>query len=763
MLLEHQEQQKFTIIITNKIVNKVITFLFFFCICPIYAQQQSNQDIKVGLVLSGGGAKGLAHIGALKIIDSLGIRVDYVAGTSMGSVVGSLYASGYSGKQIDSIFKKVDFDDIISDNLPREAKTFYERDNTEKYAITLPFEKFKIKLPSGLSSGQNNYNLLARLTLHVCDIDDFSKLPIPFFCVATNIETGEAFILDKGNLAQAITASSAFPSLFKPVVINNQILIDGGVVNNYPIDELKAKGMDIIIGVDVQDNLASRKDLTSAPDILFQINNFRTTNEMKIKSKKTDVYIKPNIDDFSVVSFSQGEAIIKNGAAAARHHISALNRIVAKQRTKRHYFKIRQVPDSLKINKIFIEGNNNYTRSYILGKLKIKSNEKISYKHFTSGVNNIVATHSFDNFTYKLSPNNTQEGFDLHIKVIESNTTAFIKLGLHYDDLYKSAALINLTKKRALFNNDVASFDFILGDNIRYNFDYFIDKGFYWSVGFKSRYNTFSKSISASLILDEDEIITTGLNKINVELSDITNQFFLQTLFRKDFALTLGVEHKRLKITSETFIDNNTNEEETTFEKSDFFGLFGKLKFDTYNNTHFPKEGFLFDGDFHLFLSSSDFNNDFSQFSFAKAKIGYALSLSDKLALNIGSQGGFKIGEDSNNSLNFALGGYGKNFINNFISFYGYDYLSITGSGFVKGFVDLDYEMFKNQHLIFSANFANVGDDIFSNGNWISTPDYTGYAVGWSAETFLGPIEVKYSWSPETNSGKWFFNFGFWF
>jgi len=190
-------------------VNKTITFLLLLFVCLVNAQQQSDQDIRVGLVLSGGGAKGLAHIGALKIIDSLNIRVDYVAGTSMGAIIGALYASGYSGKQIDSIFNKINYEDIISDNLPRAAKTFYERENSEKYAITLPFEKFKIKLPSGLSSGQNNYNLLAKLTLHVSDITDFSKLPIPFFCIATNVETGEGIILDKGNLAQAITASGA--------------------------------------------------------------------------------------------------------------------------------------------------------------------------------------------------------------------------------------------------------------------------------------------------------------------------------------------------------------------------------------------------------------------------------------------------------------------------------------------------------------------------------------------------------------------------
>jgi NTE family protein len=744
-------------------VSKTITVLLLFLVCMLNAQEQPDKDIKVGLVLSGGGAKGLAHIGALKIIDSLNIRVDYVAGTSMGAIIGALYASGFSGKQIDSIFNKINYDDIISDNLPRAAKTFYERENSEKYAITLPFEKFKIKLPSGLSSGQNNYNLLAKLTLHVSDITDFSKLPIPFFCIATNVETGEGIILDKGNLAQAITASGAFPSLYKPVIIDDQILIDGGVVNNYPIDELKAKGLEVIIGVDVQDSLASRKDLASAPEILLQINNFRTIKEMKIKSKQTDVYIKPNINDFNVISFNEGAKIISNGEIAARRNMSALKDIVIQQKAKRTNIKIDPTPDSLQINRIVIKGNKNYTRAYILGKLKLKTGEKVSYIHFTSGVNNIVATHSFDKFIYKLSRSNAQNGYDLNIKVIENKNAAFIKLGLHYDDLYKSAALINITKKRALFKNDVASFDFILGDNVRYNFDYFIDKGFYWSVGFNSNYNTFNKNISASLILDESEIITQGLNKADVVLSDFTNQLFLQTLFRKDFALTLGVEHKRLKITSETFVNTNTNDEETTFEKSNFFSLFGKLKLDTYDNKYLPSEGFLFDGDFHLYLSSSDFNNNFSQFSFAKAKIGYAFKMTDKVAVVIGSQGGFKVGENSNNSLNFALGGYGNNFINNFVSFYGYDYISITGSGFVKGTLDLDYEIIKNQHIILSANFANVGDTIFKTGTWLSAPDYSGYAIGYSSETFLGPIEVKYSWTPDTRSGKWFFNLGFWF
>ena len=159
--------------------------------------------------------------------------------------------------------------------------------------------------------------------------------------------------------------------------------------------------------------------------------------------------------------------------------------------------------------------------------------------------------------------------------------------------LYKSAFLVNLTKKRLLFDNDVASLDVILGDNVRYNFEYLIDKGFYWSIGLKSRYQQFHKNISAQLLLEDDQIIGTGINKIDAELQDQTNQFYLQTLFRKDFALGLGAEHKRLEVKSQT-ITANSPEDDFLFENTDYLSVFGTLKLDTYDNKYFPKRGFYF-------------------------------------------------------------------------------------------------------------------------------------------------------------------------
>lgn len=746
-------------------MNKNTIILSLLLLASLSAKAQTkdleNSSPKVGLVLSGGGAKGLAHIGVLKVIDSLGVKVDYIAGTSMGAIVGSLYASGYTGKQLDSIFNKVDFDKIISDDLPRVSKAFYERNNSEKYAITLPFDKLKIKLPSALSRGQNTYSLLSKLTIHVSDIEDFSKLPIPFFCISTNVETGEAVMLDKGNLTQSVMASGAFPSLFQPVEINNQVLIDGGVVNNYPIDELKEKGMDIIIGVDVQDGLADREELTSAPDVLLQISNFRNTNKMKLKVKKTNIYIKPDITNYTVVSFNEGKKIIESGEIAAKTKVNALKQLSKyNKKNSRHKIDLH-TQDSIKINSVKLSGNKKYTRAYILGKLKLKLNEKISFKRFYKGVNNLVATNNFESFQYEFKKSQYAKGYDLIATVKETGITTFLKLGVHYDGLYKSAALVNLTKKRLLFDNDMASLDLVFGDNVRYNFEYLIDKGFYWSVGIKSRFNQFNKNINAQLFFDDNQIATSGLNKIDINFHDQTNQFYLQTLIKKDFAFSIGAEHKRIEIKSETLTDTQNNN--LIFESTDYFSVFGNLKLDTYDNKYFPKRGVYFNGDLHMYLLASGFNKDFEDFSIAKADMGYAFSVSNTLAFNIKTSGGFKLGDKSTQSLDFALGGYGNNLVNNFIPFLGYDFVDLTGNSYVKASFSADYEILKNHHITAEANWANIDDDIFDSGEWFTLPDYRGYALGYAIDTFIGPIQGKFSYSPEQKQSIWFFNLGFWF
>ena len=269
--------------------------------------------------------------------------------------------------------------------------------------------------------------------------------------------------------------------------------------------------------------------------------------------------------------------------------------------------------DSIRINAIKFEGNNRYTRSYLLGKLKLKPYTTVSYIDFNRGVNNIVATNNFDAFKYEFFKSKNGVGYDMNATLVENEITTLLRLGLHYDDLYKSAALVNLTKKRFLLDNDVASLDIILGDNVRYNFEYYIDKGFYWSIGLRSRFNQFNKNVSAQFYIDQNPEAVIGLNKLEVEIQDQTNQFYLQTLFRKDFSLSLGAEHKRLKIQSET-VNNAQNKWTNNFRKHRLYQCFWNFKLDSYSNKFFPKDGFYFNGDFHLYVQASDFNPDFSNF-----------------------------------------------------------------------------------------------------------------------------------------------------
>ncbi|MCU4188035.1 patatin-like phospholipase family protein [Flavobacterium sp. HXWNR29] len=713
-----------------------------------------NTRPKVGLVLSGGGAKGLAHIGVLKVIDSLGIKVDYIGGTSMGAVVGGLYASGYTANQLDSIFSKIDVDALLQDYTPRESKSFYEKRNDEIYALTLPFNNFKLGLPSGLSKGLYNFNLMSRLTQHVSDVRDFDKLPIPFLCIATDVETGEQIVLDEGILAQAIIASGALPTLYSPVEINGRLLIDGGVVNNYPIEELKNRGIDFIIGIDVQDGLKNREQLKDVTAVLSQINNFSMIEKMEGKRSLTNIYIKPDIKGFSVVSFDKGQEIIKKGNEKANEFIKELLplRNIDERPTT---FKVIK-NDSIFIRDITFNKLENFTRAYVLGKLKIKRNTKIPMTQIEKGISNLNATQNFSAISYSFEKTQSGERLALNLKENKSNT--FLKFGIHYDDLYKSGALINYTHKKLIAKNDVASLDVILGDNFRYNFDYYIDNGFYWSFGFNSKFNSFNRNIATDFA---NGIIFTdlGINSVNIDFTDITNQAYVQTIFAQKFSFGAGLEFKYLNIKSET-LENST----PIFDKSNYLSAFGYLKYDSFNQKYFPKKGWSFSGDLKTFLYSSDYTNLFERFSIARADAGIVFEPIKRTTIKLQTEGGFAIGERTISFFDFVLGGYGFVSVNNIKPFMGYDFLSLAGDSYVKGTITADYEIYKKHHINFTANFANVGNRIFEHTeDWLSKPKYTGYGIGYGMESIIGPLEIKHSWSPETKDHHTWFSVGFWF
>lgn len=733
--------------------NIAAIFLFIFILTQnIFSQDTIKTRPKIGLVLSGGGAKGFAHIGVIKVLENAGVKIDYIGGTSVGSVIGALYASGYNAAQLDSIFRDTDFNNLITDYIPRSSKNFYAKRNDELYAFSLPVNNFKVGIPLSLSKGMYNYNLLNRLFKNVRDVHDFNKLPIPFLCIATDIETGQQIVLDKGYLAKALLASSAFPSIFSPVELDGKLLVDGGVSNNFPVDEIRKLGADIIIGVDVQDEIKDRNSLNDATKILVQINNLQMIEKMKSNKAATDIYIKPEVNQYGIISFDAIGDIINRGEKAANDQIDKIKKLTY---PIENYKKEKLIVgnDSLHIKYININFLPNYTRSYVLGKLGFNANSKIVYDDLRAGTDNLSATQNFKSITYTIDKN--ENGNDLNINLVESPQTTLLKFGLHYDGLFKSALLVNLTQKKIISKNDVAFIDVGLGDNFRYNFEYYIDNGFHWSFGIKSKYSAFSKNVSTSFLSNFTNS-QLGINTLNIDYIDFTNQAYVQTVSFQKFLLGIGVENKNLKITSETISNANS-----MLENNNYWSVFESLKFDSFDNKYFPKKGGSFAININTYLSSSNFETQFEPFSIAKSEFSVVKSFFKKATIEFQVDAGLKFGKGSGSVFDFALGGFGFNPINNIKSFYGYDFLSITGNSYFKTAFTLDYEFYKKNHLNFSGNFAQVSNELFQTTDWISKPNYSGYALGYGLETIVGPAEIKYTWSPELNKGYTLISIGF--
>ena len=249
------------------------------------------------------------------------------------------------------------------------------------------------------------------------------------------------------------------------------------------------------------------------------------------------------------------------------------------------------------------------------------------------------------------------------------------------------------------------------------------------------------------------------MGSINLKYTDVTNQIFAQTTFDRKFALGLGVEHKHINASTETVIVNN---KELAIDRSNYFGVFGYLKLDTYDKKYFETKGYFADLSFNWYLASSDFNNNFSRFAQTKGTIGFATTFWDKLTFQNINEAGFTLKNPNLEIFDFYLGGYNKNLINTFVSFYGYDFAELSDRSFVKSEFNLRYNFADKHYATFIANYARLEDNVFKNLNLFDDIK-SGYAVGYSYNSIVGPIELKYSWSPDNKQSYWLFNLGYWF
>lgn len=715
---------------------------------PMFLFGQQKQA-KVGLVLSGGGAKGFAHVGVLKALEKAGVQIDYIGGTSMGAIVGGLYAAGYDAEQIEQIIIETDFFTLLKDVHPRRSKPFFEKEHGEKHTFVLPVANKKIGLPQGVSKGQNVLNYLTYLLSPVDSISDFSKLPIPFFCIATDVETGAQVKLTNGYLPLALRASGSFPTILEPVEIDGKLLLDGGVANNFPVDEMVKTGVDIIIGVDVQGKLYKKENIKSVLDVLSQVTSYQMYKKNPEQIAKTDVYIHPDISDYSVVSFDKSRQLLEKGEEESQKYLKVFDSISTLQNKMKQQRSKLSTKQEFLVNEIEIIGNINFTRAYILGTLKLEEGDVMSYAEMSKRINYLTSTGNFKRVDFKFEK--VTNGKKLKLSIIESNEYSDIRLGVHYDLVYKSGVLVNYNHKNLMIKNDVLSVDFIVGDNPRYNLNYFVDNGFYYSYGFSSRFNSFRADVKSS---------TEGVNIIDLQYQDFTNTMHIQTTFDRKFAIGLGLEYK--SISSKTKTISTQTGEPFVYDRSDYFNAISYLKLDTYDDKYFPEKGVQLDANFRWYLWSTDYNEDFVQFSQLSGKLGFVKTFFSNLTFEYVSEAGFTLGEVNSTTFDFALGGYNQNFINTFVPLYGYDIGALTEQTFLKSTFSLRYKISDKQYVSVLGNFARVADNVFEKGDLFNETK-KGYAVGYSLNTIIGPIELKYAWSPDTQNHFWHFNLGFWF
>ena len=286
---------------------------------------------RIAIVLSGGGAKGTAHIGALKVLEEIGVPIDMIVGTSMGSIIGGLYAIGYTTEQLDSIFRTQDWNTLLSDKVHRKTLNLQSKEQNSQYILSVPFfEKPQDLISGGVIKGRNIGNMLWKFTEGYHDSIDFKKLPIPFACISQDLVTGEEIVFRNGVLPVAIRASMSIPGVFAPISKNGKLLIDGGIINNFPTDIAKQMGADIIIGVDVQDPMKNAKELQNNVFAqLSQLIDLQKKSRLEQNIALSDVYIKVNVKGYNTASFNTAaiDSLITRGEQATRLQTNSLKAI----------------------------------------------------------------------------------------------------------------------------------------------------------------------------------------------------------------------------------------------------------------------------------------------------------------------------------------------------------------------------------------------------------------------------------------------------
>jgi len=725
-----------------------------------------SAQTKVGLALSGGGAKGFAHVGAMEIIDSLNIPIHMVSGTSMGAVVGGLYAIGYSPEQIESVVETLDWGELLSSEPKRLHRPYLQRSLSDRHILGLKLANRNVLIPSGFINGQKIYAELSRLTQGFHGKQNFLDFPRPFVTVATELNTGREVVFTNGLLADAMRASMAIPSVFKPYRLNNQYLLDGGIVNNFPTDKLIDIGANVIIGIDVQTTISDTLTRPTITNIVEKTSMYVNFNTTAAREALCNIIIRPDMGGFGVSDFSQYSELIEMGRRAARDMIPELLELKKALEGEDVFVNasFNKLPDSIYVASITLHGRKNVDIATIKGLMNVKAESYTTIHNLENRLPYLYGTDFFDQVSYHIHPLQ-RDTVELEFQISEAQSDGSLNLGLRYDQHFGVGILVNYQRRNIFLMGSVLNVDLIMGETPRFSFDYHFNRGVIPGLGIStngifSSYNLYAENDFQGRAGD-DNIQTriywqaTALNHYNY--GGFIEHHFSAMNFRQ-------VPGLNPILSSRNLIRNNYHHLNV--------GVF--FRTDRMNKTVYPTNGRFNNVTIRLVDPIYKTSEQGGPYFLNINSVGrWAYELKDKWVIQPNTS--LVMTYFNTPTLPYAafLGGLGENYFNNQLPFVGFRYreLGTTRSlddddsffrfNAATVGVDLQYELQKNTYVTALFNLGTLGrrpSDFYNDPEWVM-----GYGIKAGFVSIAGPIEVAIHRNTSTGSIFGFFNFGYWF
>ncbi|MDI3319022.1 patatin-like phospholipase family protein [Pinibacter soli] len=739
----------------------ICTTLILFSYFSLFAQSGPAPRPKIGLVLSGGGAKGLAHIGILKALDSAGLHIDYITGTSMGSIIGALYASGYTADSIVHIAHSIDWDLLLSNQSQMRSYMMEEKDEYGRYTIELPFVNGRFKFSSGLLEGEELWLKFSELFFHVYKTTNFDSLPIPFKCVATDLSNGKAVVIDSGNIVTALRASMAIPSVFTAVDYEGRKLVDGGLIRNFPASDVKKMGADIIIGSDVAQGLKSPEKLNSPIEVLLQIAFFKEAELRPSEDSLCQVYIKHDVERYTSASFSSSSVIIDSGINMGRRYYSYFKKIADSLNVlygeRAYIMPVIKRDSTVIIDSMQVVGLRFTEESFLKNMMRLELHQPYTEKDISKRIRMAFGTRYYNKITYQLTPLDSG-----HCKItlnIAENPQSFAKFSLNYNRTTGVGAVANLTTRDWLFKKTRDIVTANLGDNIKVRAEHmqlFGKKGAWKVLLLDGSYENQELTIY-------DDFRTAGLYQ--QRYSHLGAK--LQTSRKRSMTFGVGAAyewiHYHPKIPAPESFSGNDNQWNTSF----FF------KFNTLDKPTLPLKGIRTELSMNYVFNQSP-NAFIVHDNDVKTPIDSLFNFTNHVGLHFFLEG-YKTTKRNtfstllqagalfnNNQIlfnDFFIGGL-NSVIHNQVLFAGLPEAAIITPSYLTYQWGWRRGWFTNTYTILRANIGIYDyiqqDNTFQRPKWL-----TGYSGTLGYTSPLGPIEFSVMYGDQSKKVTTYVNFGF--